>query len=535
MNQAPPVEPDVQIHPDSEFKRDMGFWGNLALGFTYLSPVVGVYATFAASIALAGPPAFWMLIIAGLGQLLVASVFGEVVSQYPIAGGIYPWNRRLWGAKWGWISGWIYMIAINATIASVAYGAGPFLGAFLDIEMSAQANVLLALLILLLATLANFGGTKFLANIAFVGFVVEIIASAAIGAWLLIAARKQDLSVLFQDLRPADLQEGTPFALAFIGAAIMGIYLYYGFEANGDVAEEVRDPGRVIPKAMRMTIYVGGVASMFIALGLILAVGDFEDIINGTIPDPITSIFAETFGPVGFKVVMAIVLVSFLSCTISLQAAASRLMFSMGRDNQLPGAKLLKRFNPKRAVPPYALLAAGILPAIVVLISLLSENALIAIISFASFGIYLAFASVVLASIRARFLGWKPSGPFSLGAWGWVVSFAAIIYQVFAMVIVVWPVPDTPWYESWLVGLMGLAVVGSGLLYLFAGKPHLRGGGVAGDAATGVVDLTYARPISQTEETVDLAIRLSGGKPHVYPDNAPKREDERPDGREPKA
>ena len=33
----------------SEFKREMGFWGNLALGFTYLSPVVGVYTTIGAA------------------------------------------------------------------------------------------------------------------------------------------------------------------------------------------------------------------------------------------------------------------------------------------------------------------------------------------------------------------------------------------------------------------------------------------------------------------------------------------------------
>ncbi|MGO1545018.1 MAG: APC family permease [Gulosibacter sp.] len=522
---ASPTSNDHEA-PATEFKRDMGFWGNLALGFTYLSPVVGIYATFTASMALAGPPAFWMLIIAGAGQLLVATVFGEVVSQYPIAGGIYPWNRRLWGKKWGWISGWIYMIAINATIASVAYGAGPFLGALLGIEMNASANVLLALLIILLATLANLGGTKFLAKVAFVGFVLEIIASAAIGIWLLISVRKHDLTVLFQDFRPAEMQDSTPFIVAFLGAAIMGIYLYYGFEANGDVAEEVRNPGRVIPKAMRMTIYVGGVASMFIALGLILAVGSFEDIINGTIPDPINAIFLEAFGPVGFNIVMAIVLVSFLSCTISLQAAASRLMFSMGRDNQLPGAKYLKRFSPKRAVPPYALITAGVLPAIVVVISLLSENALIAIISFASFGVYLAFSSVVLAAIRARFKGWRPSGEFQLGNWGWIVSIAAFVYQLFAMVIVVWPVADVPWYEAWLVGLMGLVVVGVGVIYLFTARPHENGGGIAGDAVTGVVNTHHITPIAPTEEIVDMAVRLDGGKPHIYPDNQRKRDEE---------
>src|SRR5699024_848384 len=117
----------------------------------------------------------------------------EDVSQYPIAGGIYPWNRRLWGPKWGWMSGWIYAIAINATIASVAYGAGPFLGALLALEMTRLANVLLAVAILVLATVVNFGGTKILANVAFIGFAVEIIATVCLGTWLLFKARQHDL------------------------------------------------------------------------------------------------------------------------------------------------------------------------------------------------------------------------------------------------------------------------------------------------------------------------------------------------------
>ncbi|MFD2674484.1 APC family permease [Gulosibacter bifidus] len=501
----------------SEFKRDMGFWGNLALGFTYLSPVVGVYTTIAVSLAIAGPPAFWMLVVAGVGQLLVACVFGEVVSQYPIAGGIYPWNRRLWGPKWGWISGWIYAIAITATIASVAYGAGPFLGALFDIEMTPMANVMLALAILLLATLTNFGGTKFLAKVAFVGFVLEIVATVCIGIWLFIATRKHDLSVLFTDFRPAELQESTPFIGAFIASAIFGIYLYYGFEANGDVAEEVQDPSRVIPKAMRMTIYIGGIASMFIALGLILSVPDFAAVMDGTATDPVGAVFVEAFGPVGFKIVLAIVLVSYLSCTISLQAAASRLMYSMGRDKQLPGSTLLGKFNRERAVPPYALVLAGILPAAFVVLSLLSADALMAILSFAAFGIYMAFASVVVASIRARAKGWQPRGQFTMGGLGWVVSILALGYQCFAMYTLIVPVPDVPWYQAWIVAIVSGIVLVAGLLYLFTAKPHLRGGGPTGDAHTGVIDLRYAEPIAQSEEVVDLAIRLDGGNPNLYP------------------
>ena len=55
-------------------------------------------------------------------------------------------------------------------------------------------------------------------------------------------------------------------------ASLAGMFLYYGFEACGDVAEETPNPSKKIPVAMRMTIYIGGIAAMFACLALILAV-----------------------------------------------------------------------------------------------------------------------------------------------------------------------------------------------------------------------------------------------------------------------
>ncbi len=64
----PTSRPDDASHPDddaahlhalgfkSEFKRDMSPWANFSLGFTYLSPVVGVYTLFAFALATGGPP-----------------------------------------------------------------------------------------------------------------------------------------------------------------------------------------------------------------------------------------------------------------------------------------------------------------------------------------------------------------------------------------------------------------------------------------------------------------------------------------------
>ena len=107
---------------DSKFDRSMSLWSNFALGFTYLSPVVGVYTVFAFAIATGGPPMFWSYLFVGLGQLLVAIVFGEIVSQFPIAGSLYPWARRLVGKRWAWMAGWVYLWALFTTIAAVAVG-----------------------------------------------------------------------------------------------------------------------------------------------------------------------------------------------------------------------------------------------------------------------------------------------------------------------------------------------------------------------------------------------------------------------------
>src|SRR3712207_5390702 len=112
----------------------MGLWANMALGFTYLSPLVGVYSLFAYSLSIGGPPAIWWIVIVGVGQLLVSLVFGEVVSQYPLAGGIYPWTRRLWNRRYAWIVSWVYIWAIIVTVTSVAEFGGGFVAALFGVE-----------------------------------------------------------------------------------------------------------------------------------------------------------------------------------------------------------------------------------------------------------------------------------------------------------------------------------------------------------------------------------------------------------------
>jgi amino acid transporter len=477
----------AELGYEARFERKMGPWENFALGFTYLSPVVGVYSTLALALVAGGPPAVWSIVIAGVGQFLVALVFSEVVAQFPIAGGIYPWARRLIGRRYAWMTGWVYGWALMATVAAITTGAAPFFASLFEFELNRTTATLIALGVMTLALIVNLLGTKALGRVAMFGFVAELIGALFVGLWLLLFERNQDFGVLFDTLGT----EGDGGYLgAFLTASILGLYLFYGFEACGDVAEEVPDPGRTIPKAMRRTVWIGGIPSLLVAVALVLAQPDLGAVLSGEIADPIGETFAAVFGTVGSKVITVVILISFLSATLSLQAAASRLLYSYARDRMVVGSQVLARFSERRHVPPNAMIAATVLPAaIVVIAQLVSEEALLKVISFAAAGIYLAFQAVVLGALIARARGWRPSGKFTLGRWGMAVNVAALIYGIAAAINLVWPRGEgLPWTDRYIVLLGCAVVVATGVLYMVLGRPYRHSDAPEADAVRSSAD-----------------------------------------------
>src|SRR6266446_3940295 len=451
---------------DSKFDRSMSLWSNFALGFTYLSPVVGVYTVFAFAIATGGPPMFWSYLFVGLGQLLVALVFGEIVSQYPIAGGLYPWARRLVGKRWAWMAGWVYLWALCTTIAAVAVGGAPYLAQLFGIQVGQVGEVVIAVTMIALTTALNVSGTKLLARVAMFGFICELLGAVVVGSYLLVAARHQSFRVLFQSL---GLGSNGHYLPAFLASSVAAMFCYYGFEACGDVAEETPDAGRAIPKAMRMTIYIGGFAAMLVCLALVLAIPDLGAVLSGKDADPVTTTLRAAVGSVGLRAVIAVVMVSFLSCLISLEAATSRLLFSYGRDRMIFGSAQLSTLSKRTRVPVIALLVAGMIPAFIAIAGLFLEEMIKTII--------------VLGALVARAKGWKPSGEFRLGVWAWPVNIAAFTYGVLAIINMVWPrTPQDPWYRNYGMIVGTVAVVGSGLLYAILFRPYDRLDAPEGDA-----------------------------------------------------
>ena len=159
----------------------------------------------------------------------------------------------------------------------------------------------------------------------------------------------------------------TSYVVTFLAASLSGLFLFYGFEACGDVAEEVADPTRRIPRAMMLTILVGGVSGLMSYVGYVLAAPNLQAIVDGNDTDPIPSILQDTLGTVGSKVFLVITVTAFLSCVLSLQAAGSRLLYAFARDRMLPASRWLSHVSHQHAVPTNALLVVCVVPIIIAL------------------------------------------------------------------------------------------------------------------------------------------------------------------------
>ena len=151
----------VTVNPDHVLKREFSLWSSFAFAFAFISPIVALYGIFGLAIGVAGPT-FWFgfLLVFG-GQFLVALVFAQLVSRWPIEGSIYQWSRRLISNGYGWFAGWAYMWTLVIAMATVALGAAGFLANIFGIDApTGTQKAWIALIILLAGTGLNLVGRQ---------------------------------------------------------------------------------------------------------------------------------------------------------------------------------------------------------------------------------------------------------------------------------------------------------------------------------------------------------------------------------------
>ena len=474
---------------EPKFDRKINLLANFALGFLYLSPMVGVVALFGLGMTQAGPPSMFWIIIVGLGMLTVALVFGEVVSQFPIAGGLYQWTRRLWNGRAAWWMSWVYIGCITIGITTTALFSSGFIASLFfgtpdapSVTATPVQTLVITLAVIGIGLLFNLRGSKTLARISQIGLAGELIGIVGVGLYLIIFQRKQDFSVFFDSMGAGG---GTSYLALFIGASLVGLYMFYGFEACGEVAEETPNPARSIPRSMMMTVVIGGVAAVFAFAGYVLAAPNLREIVAGEDENPIPTILQSSLGTVGMKIFLVIILISFLAGVMGQQTAVSRLVYSFARDNMFPGSHVFAKTGKNSHVPVNALLLVNVLPVLITIYVFFSPDSLFRIAAFQVLAGYFAFAIVVFSALRARIKGWRPAGVFSLGRWGTLVNVIALCYLFAGMLILGKPDlsnPEAPWYDQWIALIGFLVVAVSGLLYLLIAKPDKESTAPQGDA-----------------------------------------------------
>ncbi|MBK7863524.1 MAG: amino acid permease [Archangiaceae bacterium] len=445
----------------ADLKRTLSLFANFGIAFCYISPVVGVYSLFGYGLNAAGPAFVWGIPLVAVGQLFVALVFAEVASAYPVAGALYQWGKLLIGPRYGWMVGWIYGWALLVTIAAVDFAGAPFLAQLLRLDGPPVLIVGIAAALLLVHTIFNVVGVKASAFITKLGVLGEVSATIVIAGVLIAGGLPQPASVL---LETAGTGTGLGYAPAFLAALLSPVWVFYGFESAGDVAEEVVDAPRKVPRAVLGSMLGAVVVTAFLMVTLVLAAPSIPDAMK----DPaktIGLIFEARLGR-GLSIVMLLLIVfAYFSCATAIQAACSRLVFAYARDGVIPGAEVLKRVNPKTRSPTAALWFTGVIALITLCLTLLDVgkvNASAVIVAYASTGIYVSFQLIVTAFLVQRLRGWKGEGPFSLGRFGKPVAVLALLYGVPMTLNICWPRPaGEP--AGWFPVASAVVIIGSGL------------------------------------------------------------------------
>jgi amino acid transporter len=456
---AGPVSPSDQAARDDahlqslgikpELRRTLGFLSNFAIAFAFISVSTGSFGNFGVGIALGGPAMFWTWFIIVGGQLLVALVFAELASHFPIAGSVYQWSKRLSNRGLGWFTGWFYFWAQVVTVSAVAVivafvidsihaAAGGTTGdvAFLDSPAPGGFTsmfIFIAIGTLVLTTIINAYGVRLLAILNNIGVATEILGMLVFGVVLLIFANVQPVSVLTSTNGAEAAQNGNIPATFLLGF-FMAVFIVYGFDTAGSFGEETLDAGRQAPRGVLSSILISGLVGVIFIPAVILASPNISQtmeeglttfpigtIISGAFPQDL--IFGISFGDLYLFVILASVFV----CTMAIQGAATRLMFSMGRDGHLPAGSWLGHVNTRFRTPANAAVTVGVIAALPILV--VGPLAAVSISIAATGLIYVSYFMCNAGVMRARMRGWPHTKAwFNLGSWGKLINVAALIY-----------------------------------------------------------------------------------------------------------
>ncbi len=335
----------------------------------------GVFAVWAPAAQVAGSALLVGLLLAAGVAWCNARSSAVLAARYPRAGGTYLYGREVLGPWAGFLAGWSFVIGKTASSAAMALTAAAYLAPGHERLVAAAAVVVL--------TAVNCAGVTRTAALTRV-----IVAVVVTGLVLLVVVGAVEVG---QDgARPWTAAPDGWYGV--LQSAGLLFFAFAGYARIATLGEEVRDPERVIPQAIRGAF--AGAVTLYAAIGvvalLVLGAPGLADS-SSPLADVARAAGADALVPV----VRILAALAALGALLALGAGIGRTALAMARERDLP--PVLAAVHPRFGTPARAELTVG---AVVLALVLLTD--LRGAIGFSSFGVLLYYLVANLAAHRVE-------------------------------------------------------------------------------------------------------------------------------------
>jgi APA family basic amino acid/polyamine antiporter len=404
---------------DRGLKRILGVWDGLAVGVGLVIGV-GILRTPGLIAGYLGGP--WPILLAWVAgaviALLSAMVFSEMAAMYPEAGGKFAYARQAFGPLGGFVAGWSEVIVTRGGFpaASKAIVIGEYLilltgwGA---IRGWAAAAVLAYFLLHLMGLQAG----RVFQNIATTAKVVLIL--VIIGAGLL-----GGTGASWEPGATITPERGLllGFALAYLSIS----FTYYGWDDAIKMAEEIREPGRLLPRIL--VLGAVAVAVLYLAINVAFLVALSPSEMSGS-PLVAADAVAVAFGESGRTFITVTALVILISSLNVNFLSVPRVVYGLARRGLAP-AGLVRVSGGGTPLGGLFLITA-----LVFLLAMTRSFELL--IQFMMFVAISVDAMVLIALFRLRALHPDESRPYRVPGYPWMPFVVVLLYVMILVLVTV--------------------------------------------------------------------------------------------------
>ena len=304
-------------------------------------------------------------VIGALYALLGVNALAELGTMLPRAGAQYVYARHAFGDYAGFVVGWLDWISTCASTAAISFVIGQSVETLvptLRAKPLAMATVIVFTLLLLRST--RVGGRSQIITSLFktVALFVFIAACFIFGGHAAVPVPE------------AKAVAGTSLFAGFVLSAQAVIYTYDGWSGPVYFSEELRDPGRQIPRSMFGALFA--VAAIYLLINLAFLYVLPLSAMAGS-PLAAAQVATAIFGPRGGTVVQLVVILALPSAVNACLLMSSRVLFAVSRDGI--GPRVATRVN-EGGSPTIALIASGAVS--LIFLASGSFNSVIAVAAF---------------------------------------------------------------------------------------------------------------------------------------------------------